>query len=117
MTFEWQITPQTAFGQLTQEYANAIRRGVRAIADRWAPVLEAEMKSRAPWQDLTGNARQSLYAEVEQTSLDMVTIILSHGVSYGIYLETMQAGRFSAITPILDEYAPQIWQDVVAMLR
>lgn len=116
MGITWQVRPSLAFYRLGLGYTAAIRQGVRAIADRWTPVLEAEMKRRAPWQDITGNARQALHTEVDQVTSDMVEIILAHGVDYGIYLETMQAGRFSVIAPMIDEYAPQIWRDVVTML-
>lgn len=116
MSFRWSVTPTQAFVPGAAAYVAAIRRGVRAIADRWSITLEAEMKSNAPWQDQTGNLRQALYTEVEQVSLDMVEIILSHGLNYGIWLETKFAARDAVIAPTIDAHAPRIWADVVAML-
>jgi hypothetical protein len=116
LSFQWTVTPEQAFGDLTRAYIAAIRRGIRALADRRAPEIEAWMKSNAVWTDRTGNARQTLNTEVEQVSLDMVQIILAHGVEYGIYLELANAGNYAIITPALDYWGPQIWRDVQAML-
>ena len=112
----WSVTPEQAFGELTAAYIAAIRRGVRAIAQRRAPEIEAWMKQNAVWQDRTGNARQTLNTEVEQVTADMVHIVLAHGVEYGQYLELSHGGRFSVISPALDYWSPIIWQDVQTML-
>lgn len=74
------------------------------------------MKSNASWTDRTGNARQSLNAEVEDMAMDMVEIVLSHGVEYGIYLELSHGGAYAIIAPAVDVFAPRIWADVRAML-
>lgn len=115
-SFEWDVTPEVAFGQLTAAYAQAIRRGIRAIAARRAPEIEAWMKQNAVWTDRTGNARQTLHTEVEDLSLDMVQITLDHGVSYGVFLELANAGTYAIIAPALDYWGPQVWSDVQAML-
>lgn len=117
MSFQWDVTPDMAFMQLTDAYIAAIQRGVRAIANRYAPEIESHMKAHALWVDRTGNARQTLHTAVEELSLDMVEIILSHGVDYGIYLELSNAGRFAIIAPTIDVFGPRIWADVQAMLR
>lgn len=124
MSFSWSVTPTAAFVPGAAAYVEAIRRGVRAIADRYAPEIEAWMKSSAPWTDRTSNARQTLTAVVEYVALDMVAVVLAHGVEYGVYLEgytpegreTMQGGKYAIIAPTIDEFGPRIWADVVAML-
>lgn len=58
------------------------------------------------WQNRTFAAEQSLAADVVSND-HLHTLTFSHGVYYGIYLETMQAGRFSIIMPTLrSNYAP-----------
>ena len=116
MSFEWQITPAAAFGQLTTAYAAAIRNGIRQIARRRAPEIEAWMKSNARWTDRTGNARQTLSAEVEDMALDMVTILLEHGVEYGVYLELAHGGVWGILGDAVDTWGPIVWADVRAML-
>lgn len=102
---------------MTDAYAQAVHDAVKALADRYAPEIEAYMKQNAVWTDRTANARQTLYTEVEDVSLQMASIILSHGVEYGIYLELSNAGEYAIIGPTMDVFAPRIWQDVVNMMR
>lgn len=117
MSFEWQITPEAAFGQLTAAYAQAIRNGVRQIARRRAPEIEAWMKNNARWTDRTGNARQTLHTEVEDMAFDMVTILLEHGVEYGVYLELSHGGVWGILGDAVDTWGPVVWADVRAMLN
>lgn len=117
MSFQWRVRPTTAWTGLADDYVRRIRRGVRLLAERYAPEIEAYMKAEALWTDRTGNARQTLSAEVEQTAEDMVTIILAHGVDYGIWLELAHGGNWAIINPTIDVFGPRIWADVQAMLR
>ena len=114
--FQWIRPPEQAFSELTEAYVAAIHRGVLAIAKGYAPEIENWMKSNAPWTDRTGNARQSLYTEVNQVVSSMVELVLSHGVSYGVYLELCNAGRYAIIDPAIDHFAPILWSEVVGML-
>ena len=114
--FQWKVSPEKAFPELADAYISAIHRGVRAIAQRRAPEIENWMKDHAPWTDRTGNARQTLWTEVTDVTNQMVTIMLSHGVFYGEFLELCNAGRFSIVSPALDHFAPIIWGDVQRML-
>lgn len=117
MSVQWSVPPQRAFGELADAYVRAIRRGVRTLADRYAPEIEAYMKVEAIWTDRTANARQTLNTQVEEMALDMVNIILAHGVEYGIWLELAHGGNYAIIAPTIDVYGPRIWADVQAMLR
>lgn len=70
---------------------------------------EAYMKSNAPWRDDTGNARNGLFAVVTREA-SQHWLILSHSVNYGIYLETMQAGRFGIIVPAWRQGSDELWR-------
>lgn len=117
--FQWQVTPEIAFGQLVNGYANRIRAGVRRIAHRRAIDIEQWMKDNHPWQNRTGAAEQGLEAYVEDVALDMVQIILTHGedIEYSIYLELSHGGVWGVISPTLDTWGPIIWRDVQALLH
>ena len=82
---------------------------------RYQAEIETWMKTNARWIDRTGNARQSLYAEVTRLT-DSVLLAFDHGMDYGFYLELSHAGRYAIIAPALDEFAPRIWRDVKALL-
>lgn len=114
--FHWEQPPEKAMSELTEAYVAAIHRGVLAIAKRYAPEIENWMKGGAPWTDRTGNARQTLYTEVNQVVQSMVELILSHGVEYGVYLELNNAGKYAIIDPAIDHFAPRLWSEVVRML-
>jgi len=114
--FHWETPPEEAFPEMADAYVSAIHEGVRAVAQRWAPEIETWMKQHAPWTDRTGNARQTLYTEVEDVANLMVNLILSHGVYYGIFLELKNAGKSAVVNPALGHFAPKIWADVKRML-
>lgn len=94
-------------------YGEQVRRAVLAVANYYAPIIEAYAKDMAPWQDQTGNARQALYAFVAELSQDTVAIYLNHGVEYGRYLELKHQGAYGIIMDALQEH----YDDVLAMLR
>ena len=66
--------------------------------ERQADMLRGQMKREAPWTDRTGAARRALLAEVEQ-DVNRVSLVLSHGVPYGKYLELSNGGRYAIVGP------------------
>lgn len=63
--------------------------------------LEAYMKYNKPWTNRTGQATQRLTGISKQTSPTEWTITLSHGVSYGIFLELCHEGKYAIIQPTI----------------
>jgi hypothetical protein len=113
--FVWHTTPTSAWEALFDNYLRSIRAGILGIAQRRAPEIQNWMRDNASWTDRTGNARQALHTAVEAMTNEIV-IYLAHGVTYGVYLELRNSGRYAIITPALDEWAPVIWQDVKGMI-
>ncbi len=99
------------------EYGNRVLWVRMQVAQYWVAVFEAEAKQNAPWTDRTGNARQSLHAYAEELANSAVAIYLSHGVNYGIYLETMQAGRYGVIMDVLERHYQEVMNMVEAIFR
>lgn len=112
----WQKTPSQALEELTVAYIKAIEDGAHRIAQFWSPQIENYMRQNAPWTDRTGNARQSLFSDVERIVHEMVVIIMDHGMEYGLWLEIRNAGRYAIVTPALDIFAPRVWADVMRMM-
>ena len=110
--YTWILEPAEAFEKLAIAYHEALHQAVFSIAKRWAPEIENWMKDNAPWTDRTGNARQTLYTDVQDVANEMVSIMLSHGIHYGLFLEVKNAGRYAIINPSLDEFGPKVWADV-----
>lgn len=91
-------------------YRRRILFAIEQVANYWAAVFESYAKQNAPWTDRTSNARQSLHTFIQKLSNDSVELYLSHGVKYGIYLETRYAGRYEIIMPTIRRHLPQIRQ-------
>lgn len=66
---------------------------------------EVVMKTKAPWTDNTGLARDTLWADADTRSDDQKGITMSHGVRYGIFLEKSNGGRFQIVIPVIVETA------------
>jgi len=94
--------------QNMSDYERKVLFAVGQVAKYFEPIIETAAKENAPWMDRTGNARQSLHAYTERLSRDVVRLYLSHGVDYGVYLETKNGGAYAIIWPTLEEHIPRI---------
>lgn len=106
MSVKW--TRVREMNQGFDDYKRKVLFAVKQVAQYWSATFEAYAKERAPWTDQTGNARQTLHSWIEELSRDTVRIYLSHGVHYGIFLETKYAGRYSIIWPTIERHLEQI---------
>ena len=102
----WTRPPSLLYAAL-DNYEEMVLRAVEALGNYYAPVLESYAKANAPWKNQTGNARQGLFGLAERGP-EVVTIYLSHGVYYGIYLETRWGGRYAIIMPAIQAHLPGI---------
>lgn len=112
MTLTWDVEPGEAMLSVYDEYERVQREAVLEVALYFAPLIEAWMKQNAPWEDKTGNLRQSLHAEVDQL-VDSIVINFDYGLNYGAFLEFAHAGKYAIIGPALDFWTVEI----VATLR
>ena len=88
-----------------------IRSRIGRAAGAVAPRIEADMKRSAPWTDRTSNARNSLSA-VAKGGTDSITITLSGGVSYQIWLETRWSGKYAILKPSLLKWGPRVMEQI-----
>lgn len=91
-----------------------ILRETKDKAEDFVPEVEQYAKQNAPWEDRTGDARAGLTAEVT-VEAEEVVLSLEHGAEYGLYLETIQSGRFAIIMPTLEVFAPRLFFEVGAI--
>lgn len=94
--------------------------GAQAAANRLVESTVAWMKQNAPWQDRTGDARESLKGEVhfnptggEGTNVPALRIHLGHGVDYGVHLEFGMGGRYQIIRPGLERMARKLPESII----
>lgn len=116
MGIRWDTPPSTAVPEMVSTYRARLHRALFALALSYAPRIETWMKENAPWMDRTGNARQTLWAEVFDLA-DVIVLSFGYGVSYGTFLELANQGRYAVITPALDYFGPRIWADARRLLR
>lgn len=116
MGITWTNPPSTAVPDMVTAYNNKLRRALFMLALSYAPRIEAWMKENAPWTDRTANARQTLWAEAFDF-VDVIVLAFGHGVSYGVFLELANQGRYSVIFPALDYFGPKIWQDATRLIK
>lgn len=97
MGVKWddKLTPQL------QQFERKVEQALVATGEFQATKATAWMKLNAPWTDQTGNARNGLHAFVQRAPGQSVTLVLSHGVNYGIWLEVKFNGRDAVVTPAI----------------
>lgn len=116
MGFKWEVDPTDVFPQMAEKYTQAVFQSGNRIAYERAEDMEQWAKEKAPWQDRTTDAREFLSATVEETG-PIGTIVLSHGVPYGLWLEIAHQGNYAIIAPAIDYWAPIVMRDIQRMMN
>lgn len=110
MRIVWTVPIATMIAAV-EAYRQSIDPRVSGALDPIATDMQDDAQANHPWQNRTGAAEQSLAGtNVQEGHMHYLT--LAHGVYYGIYLERMQAGRFSIIMPTMTTYYARIMDDV-----
>lgn len=90
-----------------EKYKDQLLNALRDLLMQYGPQFQAYAQANARWTDRTGNARQGIdYA----TEVDgrIVSLILFHRMSYGIWLELANDGRFAIIMDTIDFLGPDL---------
>ena len=82
-------------------------RALTAAFDFQASRSTAWMKSNAPWTDRTTAARSGLHASASH-SPGRFELVLAHAVSYGIWLEVANSGKYQIILPALRQASREL---------
>ena len=81
-----------------------------------AAKLKADMQINRPWTDRTGMAKARLDTVVSQPDNNTVRITLSHGVSYGIWLELAHEKNYAIIGPTIQREGPKITDELKGIM-
>ena len=103
---EW--TGLDSMFQQMDNYVKKVEYALVQVATYFKAVFETYAKQNHPWTDRTANATQTLHGWVNELSRDTVELYLSHGVEYGVYLETIGAGRWAVIWPTIQAHLQAI---------
>ena len=96
-----------------------IRRFPRELDREVGRVVAAEsvwatawLKGHAPWSDDTGAARAGLAAVAEQLGPGSHELLLSYSVHYGVWLESMESGKYAVLSPGMRIIGAQLMSDL-----
>lgn len=96
----------TSFSRLPSELQDGMREGLDKTLEEMQTEMVDWARGRAPWADDTGDARRGLNSPaIVEGSDGSKTLILAHGVDYGIFLETMEGGVFGIIPATIRHFA------------
>ena len=107
---QWR-TPPSELIKGIDRYEKDLMAEIEDLLRRFAPEIETYAKANAPWQNQTGNARQTLFTVVEAQK-DRVILYLSHTMSYGVYLELRWQGRWAIIMRTLQAHESPIMNEL-----
>lgn len=115
MVFRWVVRPSVAIGQPLMARVAAIEPALRGLASTHAARAEGYMKAGAPWNDITGYARGSLYGRAEGIDIHIGTT----NSEYGLFLElgTVHMAARPIIQPTLSIVGPAYFRDAVVLIR
>lgn len=123
-------------GQVRQQmaaYARKVREAELKLLKYFEAIIQTEARRDASWTDRTGNARQALraytsedapekfgasdteYPNPADLARDTVALYLSHGMKYGLFLETKYGGRYAVIMDTLRKHYPEITRQLKAI--
>jgi len=92
-----------------------MRDRMMEIAEEVAKDLESHAKSKAPWENRTGAAREGLTAEVQEER-DLIVVQLFHTVDYGVWLEVRWSGKYAIILPTIEQKGPDVLAKMKGMM-
>lgn len=93
-----------------------LNRTRRNAMDRLAEEMETWAAANAPWKNRTFRARTTLEAFALHDEANYIsTAYISHGVPYGIFLETMNSGQYAIIEPTIQHFSGRFLSRVVEL--
>lgn len=90
-------------------------RAVGAVVDYNAAYAMGWLRLNAPWTDNTGAARSGLMAFPNHTSRAH-EIFMAYSVTYGIWLEIANNGRYAVIEPAMRIVGAKLMRDLQGLI-
>ena len=97
-------------------FGDKLNRNVSMLMDYNAGYTTGWLKENAPWTDDTGAARSGLVA-LPFNAGNSHEILMAYSVTYGIWLEIANSGRYAVLTPAMRIVGDKIMQDMQNLLN
>ena len=94
-----------------RSFGNQLNRNVAATMDYNAGYATGWLKANAPWTDDTAAARTGLVALPFSVGKSH-EILMAYSVTYGIWLEVANSGRYAVISPAMRIVGAKVMQDL-----
>jgi hypothetical protein len=108
------------FDSLTPSLQKLLPRvdaAVDIVFDRYESIAETAMRSNAPWNDNTGNARAGLFATHDREPMVRHQLTLYHTMPYGYWLEVRWSGKYAIIGPTMVDLSTALAADLAAAVK
>lgn len=129
MQFYW-VTPPSDLGKNIEAWAKRVVTAVFAMLTQVGSRMQNDARQKAAWEDRTGNARSGLFFAVDGSAMGMqvvvgqmgeisgqdtgilaperesFTLILSHTMWYGKFLELSNGGKYAVIMTTMERNLP-----------
>lgn len=115
-SFEWQSRPSVSIVGWLRKLFVDLDAALTDAANNRAEDIQTWMQENAVWEDRTGYAREHLLTDIERFQDGLNIWLFYQEVPYDVYLETMQAGKFSILGPAIDYWGPILMNDVRSIL-
>jgi hypothetical protein len=91
----------------------ALHKGAHTAAEEIAALLETYAKGHHSWKPDTGATDVSTRGEIVQETAELITIVLSAGMDYDIYLELARGGKYAWLWPAIENNRARILEILV----
>lgn len=93
-----------------------IRAAITMYGLTAAKKMEAQAKVKAPWEDRTSNARNSIQGNFEwQGSIARISV--SGNMDYSVFLELAMAKKYAVLVPVVQSLSPEIISGYQKLVR
>lgn len=90
----------------------AVAGAMRAAGGEIASLLANYAKTNHPWTPRTGATDVSTKGTVVEATAEFVTIVLSAGMTYDVFLEFARQGKWAWLGPAVEACKPQILESL-----
>jgi hypothetical protein len=111
---EWDWGVDTLWDGL-DNFTEKTREALVKKVTEFAPKLADYAQANAPWEDVTGSAREGLNSSPIITDTSM-GVSLFHTMDYGIWLEIRWGALYAIILPTIEILGPELMQDLGEIL-
>ena len=99
------------------KWATEKRAGCEAVSRVTAANMQNFARLNRPWKDQTGNARAGLNGGAYWETMEILKIYIAHSMSYGVYLELANDGKYEILSPTIKEFQDKWYNGIKKIME